>query len=223
MQEKKRLDVIVSFIDDGASIADVGSDHCYVPISAFKAQKIKYAQAIENKKGPYQRMVQEIQKAGLEGKIIPFLSNGLDQLSKRVDTIVIAGMGGKLIKEILQKNENKLDKIETIIVDAHNDRPLLVSYLESIHYHLINNDFFYEGKIAYDVMKWEKGDPEKSYTEQELFFGPLNLLKKGDSWAHYWEKERDRLSSILANEKLPIEEKNKYQSTVENINSAISK
>ena len=53
MQEKKRLDVIVSFIDEGVAIADVGSDHCYVPINAFNGRKVKCAQAIENKKGPY--------------------------------------------------------------------------------------------------------------------------------------------------------------------------
>ena len=157
MQEKKRLDVIVSFIDDGASIADVGSDHCYVPITAFQTKHLKFVQAIENKKGPYGRMAKEIQKAGLEGMILPSLSNGLDYLSKEVNTIVLAGMGGKLIRDILHQNENRLDNIETIIVDAHNDRPLLTSYLESVHYHLVDNDFFYEGKIAYDVMKWSKG------------------------------------------------------------------
>ena len=70
MQEKKRLDVIVSFIDEGATIADVGSDHCYVPINAFNARKVKYAQAIENKKGPYERMLKEIQKANLKDRIV---------------------------------------------------------------------------------------------------------------------------------------------------------
>ena len=87
-------------------------------------------------------MLKEIQKANLKDRIVPSLSSGLDELSKEVDTLIIAGMGGKLIKEILQKNENKLDRIETIIVDAHNDRPILISYLESINYHLIDNDFF---------------------------------------------------------------------------------
>ena len=221
MQEKKRLDVIVSFIDEGASIADVGSDHCYVPINAFNSRKIKYAQAIENKKGPYERMLKEIQKADLKGRIIPSLSDGLDNLSKEVNTLVIAGMGGKLIKEILHKNENKLDNIETIIVDAHNDRPILISYLESIHYHLIDNDFFYEGKIAYDVMKWVKGEPEKPYSEEEIFFGPLNLKKKEDSWIEYWRKEKNRIQDLVSIQSLPKEDKVKYQSILKKINSVL--
>ena len=221
MQEKKRLDVIVSFIDEGAAIADVGSDHCYVPINAFNGRKVKYAQAIENKKGPYERMLKEIQKANLKDRIVPSLSSGLDELSKEVDTLIIAGMGGKLIKEIFQKNENKLDRIETIIVDAHNDRPILISYLESINYHLIDNDFFYEGKIAYDVMKWAKGKTDKPYSEEEVFFGPLNLKKKSGSWIEYWEKERNRIQNLLNLPGLPKEDKTRYQGVLEKINSVI--
>lgn len=221
MQQKKRLDVIVSFIDEGASIADIGSDHCYVPINAFNHRKIKFAQAIENKKGPYERMLREIQKANLGEEIIPSLSNGLDELSKKVDTLIIAGMGGKLIKEILHKNENKLRNIETIIVDAHNDRPILISYLESIGYHLTDNDFFYEGKIAYDVMKWGRGKPQKHYSEEEIFFGPLNLKKKEDSWVEYWRKERERIKNLLDLQDLPIDDKIKYQKILDKINSVL--
>ena len=166
-------------------------------------------------------MLKEIQKANLKDRIVPSLSSGLDELSKEVDTLIIAGMGGKLIKEILQENENKLDRIETIIVDAHSDRPILISYLESINYQLIDNDFFYEGKIAYDVMKWAKGKTDKPYSEEEVFFGPLNLKKKSGSWIEYWEKERNRIQNLLNLPGLPKEDKTRYQGVLEKINTVI--
>lgn len=212
MSGSKRINTIVSFIDNGAKIADVGSDHCQVPIKALNEGKISYAQAIENKNGPYQRMVKEINNNGFKDSIEPSLSSGIDQLSDKVDTLIIAGMGGKLIKSIIQAHENKLCRIKAIIVDAHNDRPLLTEYLENIGYTLEKNSFFFEDGIAYDVMKWNKGKLECPYTQEELFFGPLNLKNKPVDWLKYWDGEYKRIESVLKNNSLPDNAKNHYDS-----------
>lgn len=217
----KRLRTIADMVDYGARIADVGSDHCYVPIMCCKENKIEYAQAIDNKKAPYEKIIKTIKENGLESKIKPSLSDGLDQLDEETDTLILAGMGGKLIISILDKNINKLEHINTIIIDAHNDRYEIIKYLEKIGYKIIQNCFLYEAGIAYDIMKWKKGKAEKEYTEEELKYGPLNLLAKGEDWKRYWLSEKNRIEKILQLEQLPDSKKNEYQKEFESINKIL--
>ncbi len=218
----KRLEAIANMVDFDSSIADIGSDHCYVPIICAKQKKIVFAQAIENKKGPYNRMVNAIKSSGFSSIIEPSLSDGLNELNEKVDSLVIAGMGGKLIISILEKGKEKLDNIKTIITDAHNDRPDLIKYMESIGYHIDKNEFLYEGGIAYDVMKWVKGKPFNPYTDNELVFGPLNLINKSEPWKTYWKNEASRLSNLISNNKLPNNKKDQYQKSINLINEVLN-
>ncbi len=219
----KRLSTIVDMVDNGSKIADIGSDHCYVPILCCKEGKIAFAQAIDNKKGPYERMVKAIENSGYSNMIEPSLSSGLDELDDDVDTLILAGMGGKLIISILEKNLAKLINIKTIIVDAHNDRPELIKFLENNSYHLEKNQFLYEGGIAYDIMKWKKGKSFKTYTEEELIYGPLNLITKSDSWRKYWLNEEQRIANVLSKTDLPIDKRNEYEDKLKSIRNVLEK
>lgn len=219
----KRLSTIVDMVDNGSKIADVGSDHCYVPIFCCKQGKITFAQAIDNKKGPYERMVKAIENSGYSNMIEPSLSSGLDELNKNVDTLILAGMGGKLIISILEKNLAKLINVKTIIVDGHNDRPELIKYLEKSGYHLEKNEFIYEAGIAYDIMKWKKGEPLKPYTEEEFIYGPLNLITKTDSWKKYWLNEERRITDILKNKDLPADKRKECENKIKSIKNVLKK
>lgn len=217
----KRLKTIANMVDYGTKIADVGSDHCYVPIMCCKENKIEFAQAIDNKKAPYEKIIKTIKENDLENKIKPSFSDGLDQLDEEVDTLVLAGMGGKLIIAILNKNISKLEHVNTIIIDAHNDRYEVTKYLEKIGYKIIQNCFLYEAGIAYDVMKWKKGKVEKEYTEEELKYGPLNLLTKSEDWKRYWLLEKNRIEKILQLEQLPGNKRIEYQQELKSINKIL--
>lgn len=216
-----RIEVIASFVDFEANIADIGSDHCKVPILLCKQNKIRFAQAVENKKGPYKRMCKEIEDSGFSNAIKPTLSDGLNDLDECVDTLIIAGMGGKLIISILAKNIKKLANISTIIIDAHNEKYEISSFLMKQGYILADNSFFYDSNKPYDVMKWQKSENRVEYTESELKFGPLNIIRKPQAWVCYWKNEIKRLKSIIEFNELPIEKKNQYIVEVYNIEKAI--
>lgn len=194
----KRLSAIASLVDKDSFIADIGSDHCALPTALFSEGRIKNAFAVENKKGPYSRMKRAIEESGFP--IEPSLSNGLEKLPKEVDTIVLAGLGGPLIVNILSQNERKLETIRTIIIDAHNDKKMVIDFLEKKGFHIVDNIFLIESNIAYDVMKWSKGKPAKPYSELEKEFGPLNLTKRPKEWLLTLEKslrEKERILSLL--------------------------
>ena len=128
-----------------------------------------------------------------------------------------------LIVRYLLIEKRKLINVKTIIVDGHNDRPELVKYLEKSGYHLEKNEFIYEAGIAYDIMKWKKGEPLKPYTEEEFIYGPLNLITKTDSWKKYWLNEERRITDILKNKDLPADKRKECENKIKSIKNVLKK
>lgn len=128
-------------------------------------------------------------------------SSGLSNLPKEVDTVVLAGMGGPLIVRLLSEDPNKLENVQTLIIDAHNERPLVTRFLEKAGYSLFDNIFLIEEGIPYDIMKWKKGKNPSPYTDLEIDYGPLNLQKRPKDWLLALEgnlKEKERILSFLS-------------------------
>lgn len=98
-----RLNKLATMVDQDARIADIGTDHAYLPIELVKSGKVNFAIASDIGKGPLDNAKQDIKEAGLEGKIETRLGAGLETISAKdnIDTIVIAGMGGNLMSQIL--------------------------------------------------------------------------------------------------------------------------
>lgn len=195
----KRLNAIASLVDEGSYIADIGSDHCALPIALFEEKKIQKAFAVENKKGPFERMEKAIKNSGFP--ITASFSSGLSNLPKEVDTVVLAGMGGPLIVRLLSEDPNKLENVQALIIDAHNERPLVTRFLEKAGYSLFDNIFLIEEGIPYDIMKWKKGKNPSPYTDLEIDYGSLNLQKRPKDWLLTLErnlKEKERILSFLS-------------------------
>ena len=99
-----RLMSAAGFVSCGATVVDVGTDHAYIPIWLVKNGVCPGAVAMDINQGPILRAEENIRKFGLETKIRTKLSDGLAALEpNEADTVVIAGMGGILINQILEK------------------------------------------------------------------------------------------------------------------------
>ena len=104
MQLSKRLRAVADFVTPQGRLADVGTDHAYVPICLMEEKKISGAIAMDIVDGPLQRARENIAAHHLETQIETRKSDGLEALRPgEVDTIVIAGMGGLLICRILEQ------------------------------------------------------------------------------------------------------------------------
>jgi tRNA (adenine22-N1)-methyltransferase len=221
MTLSKRLEAVASFVDEGASVADVGSDHAELPIFLLSRGTISFAEAIENKPGPYSVMEKALSRSGFLSHCRLSLSDGVAELDPQVDTVVLAGMGGPLIVRILSSHQEKLGHVKTIIVDAHSERPLVTGALATLGFRLSDNAFFFEAGIAYDIMKWRRSPEAVAYSPQELLFGPLNLRRKPPAWVAYWSGERARLLALIQNPDLPANEKAGYAVKIAKITEAI--
>ena len=212
----KRLRKIASFIPKGAFLSDVGSDHGYLPIALIEEGTINYSQAIENKKGPYTRLVENIERWELSERIFPSFSSGLDELDPRANCLSICGMGGLLIVQILKEHKEKLDIIQSIVVDPHRDEPVVREYLSSIGYKIEEESIILDKGIFYSVMRWVKTNDEVRYNADELALGPINIIDKSDDFLPFLKRKEELLQEI-AKAEVHEEKRKEIQSKIEMI------
>ena len=217
-----RLASVARMVPGDAYLADVGSDHAYLPISLIEKGKISYAQAIDNKMAPFLRMKRNVEDSGLSAHIACSFSSGLDELQPDVDTLAICGVGGLLTCGILEKHQEKLDQIKTIILDPHRDLQAVRKRVAALGYHLVDEEMLYEGKIYYTIMKWEKGAPEKPYTNDELLFGPFVIAKLGETFHDYLLQQQEKINCIL-NDSVPEGKKGPYLELLAQIDTQLKK
>ena len=109
MELSKRLQMIAQMVSEGNRLADIGTDHGYIPIYLLQNGKIPSAIAMDVGKGPLKRAQDHIQAYCFEDKAVCRLSNGFEQYERgEADTAVIAGMGGDLMTKILDNGRSKL-------------------------------------------------------------------------------------------------------------------
>ncbi len=205
----KRLQAAYDFVPEGAVLADVGADHAQLTLSLLEKGKIEWAQATENKVGPFIRMKTAVDKSPCSSHVECTQADGLDKLSSNVDCLAILGMGGRLIVDILRKGEEKLDPIETIVLDPHKDLVLVRESLVELGYKIEDEALVLEGGTYYTIIKAVKGHPEKAYTKAELAFGPVLLQKKGPVFLSFCQENLKKVGKNL-DKGLSEESRRKY-------------
>lgn len=216
-----RLSKVASFIPDGAYLADIGSDHAYLPIYLVEQGRISIAQAIDNKMAPYLRMKNNVNDAGYSAKISCSLSSGLDEVRPDVDCLAICGVGGLLTCQMLEEGKSKLENIKTIVLDPHRDLKAVRERVSALGFHLEDEAMIYEGKIYYSIMKWGSGAPQKKYSLDELEFGPILMRKKEPIFLEWMGIQLKKVSGIL-NMNLSPEKRQYYLDLYRRIKAQIS-
>ena len=212
MKLSKRLQVIYSMVPFGVA-ADVGSDHGKLIITLFQDGKIEKGYAIENKKGPYDRLVKAIEQEGLLDDVVPLFSDGISDLPLCVDTVIIAGMGGLTIVEILKAHLSKLSHVDTIIVDAHNAIPVVRSEITKMGYIIADEKMVEEDGTYYEIIKFIKGEV-KYYSKPEIEFGPILSAQKSALFRNKCQSRIKEIDNLLLHqlpEKRVIELKDEKQ------------
>lgn len=125
-----RLMACAGFVRPGAVMADIGTDHAYLPIWLLKSEKIPYAYASDVKQKPLESAKHNAEKYQVEDRLHTVLGNGLENISDtRVTDIVIAGMGGALIADILKAAPFVRNHQIRLILQPMKDDPQLRLWL----------------------------------------------------------------------------------------------
>jgi tRNA (adenine22-N1)-methyltransferase len=197
----KRLAAVGEFVPKGAFLADIGSDHAYLPVALMLKGKIEFAVAGEVVKGPYDSAKKQVQKNGLKERIIVRLANGLDAIeaTDQITTITIAGMGGSLIRDILEAGtQNKrLTGNERLILQPNIGEQTLRIWLQENQYEIIAEQILEENKKIYEIIVAEKSKKMRMYNEKEIMFGPILLQEKTEIFKSKWQREMKQRKRIV--------------------------
>ena len=193
-----RLATVASFVEQGATLADIGSDHAYLPCYLVQAGRIPKAIAGEVVKGPFESAVRNVRKKGLSDEITVRLGNGLEVIheSDGVDTITIAGMGGPLIASILNDGKEKLQNVKRIITQPNIHALSIREWALQNEWKIVDEQILKEDNKIYEIIVLEKG--EGTYNELEMMVGPYLLERKSDIFIEKWKRESDEWKRVLS-------------------------
>ena len=193
----KRLATVASLIKANMVIADIGSDHAFLPIYLFENNIIKKAYAVDNKVGPLRHAEENIKNAGLNDKIFVYQADGLDELPVDVDCVIIAGMGVDTIVNILEKNIEKIFNLKQLIIQPNTKVHLLRKWINKYKLKILDEqiieDYKYYQIISIDPQN--KGE----YDQNEIYFGPVLMNKINDVFKEYHKDQYFKLVNIYKN------------------------
>ncbi len=194
-QLSKRLEAVASFVTTGNRVADVGTDHGYVPIYLVQTGKVPHAIAMDINKGPLLSADANIKKFGLEKSIETRLSNGLRAyILDEADSVIIAGMGGGLIVDILSESLDKLTGLE-LILSPQSDIELVRRFLCDNHFKIVEEAMLIDDGKYYTIMKATEGECRYDSIE-EYRYGRLLLLAKNPILHIFLDRELEKKMKI---------------------------
>ncbi|ARI77037.1 tRNA (adenine(22)-N(1))-methyltransferase [Halobacillus mangrovi] len=198
----QRLYKVAAYLPEGSHFADIGSDHAYLPCYVCLQDKTARAVAGEVNQGPYESAKNEVTSHSLQDRIDVRLGNGLEVLEvNEVNQIVIAGMGGPLIRDILEAGKEKLGAVQRIIVQPNIDSRSIRRWFLNNGYSLVEESILEESGHIYEILVAEQGDPEQPYDkkqiEKELWLGPYLLKQGGETFWKKCQEELDKKRYVL--------------------------
>ncbi len=167
----KRLLCAASFVEKGASVADIGCDHAYLPIYLIKENIARSVVACDINEGPCETARENIRRQGLSKVISVRCTDGLCGIEDLApDNIVICGMGGDLIFRIISDSEYTRSNKPLLILQAMTKVNELRSSLLENGYNIVNEALVYDDRL-YEVIVCRHDGIKREWSEVELLTG----------------------------------------------------
>jgi tRNA (adenine22-N1)-methyltransferase len=198
MELSERLKMVADMVEPCDLVADIGTDHAYLPIYLYKNGIINRAVAADISKGSCDKAIKNIKAHGLGEHIEVRCGNGLAVFGadECPDTIVIAGMGGMLAIEVL-KSHSCGKNAKRLVLQVQRDIYAVRKYLHTIGYKIIAENMLREGGKYYTAMAAVKGDDEV-YSEADYHFGKILLRNGNKVLKEYIEFEHNKINKVLS-------------------------
>ena len=187
-----RLMSAVSFVRDGAVVADIGTDHGYIPIYLIKNGISPFAYASDVNVMPLEKAKSNARIYGVEDKISFHLSSGLRFVDSGeydgqhpIDDIVICGMGGELIAGIIGESGYAAQKGVRLILQPMTMADKLRSFLAENGFNVTDEKLCTAAGKIYTVICAEYDGERRTLTEEEKILGRHNIMRGGDLFRKY--------------------------------------
>ncbi len=224
----KRLEKVTTYIPEGATIADIGSDHAYLPCYGVQKGIIRHAVAGEVNKGPFDSALSQVKALGLEDQIEVRMGDGLEVISAHeVSVVVIAGMGGQLISNILTRGKDRLPGVERLVLQPNMGAKFIREWLEVNGWVLVNESILEEDEKIYEILVAKRSKNPEKLTEAEKLLGPFLIQEKSETFKKKWKREKNNWERIVRQlqQAIPSDEitkrKNELEKKIEFVTEAI--
>ena len=187
-----RLRTAADMVPKGARLADIGSDHAYLPIALCLENKIECALASDINEGPVRAAVANIHKNGLSDRIVAVRADGLDKTRDfSPNCITVLGMGGELIVSILDKADWVKDEGITLVLQPMTHPEILAKYLAENGFEIIDEKIVRDGgrdDRIYRIISAKFDGIKRSLSDGEALVGRINIDRGDEITAAYIKK-----------------------------------
>lgn len=199
MKISKRLKTISDLLSDNINVIDVGCDHALLDIYLFNNKKNINIIASDIKPGPLEQAKKNIEKYGCKNIKVK-LGNGIETIENDTDTIIISGMGGDTIIDILNNGKDKLSNIKTMVISPQSEWYKTRKFITNLGFVIDDEILVCDKNKYYLIMSFVKG--HKSYNKKELEYGPVLLKNKSLEFTTYYNNMLKEELKIL--NKVPL-------------------
>lgn len=197
MKLTPRLQTIANYVQKNSIVADIGTDHGYIPVYLITNGICDKVIAADINQGPLNSAKNYIQKKGLTDKIDIRLGDGLKVLKpNEVNTAIIAGMGGLLINNILKESSNIAKTIDSFILQPMIAVEDLRRFLINNHFKIMDETLAKEGNKIYEIMYVEHGE---GYVENDIYYevGKKLIENKDPLLEEFLNKKLTKIEKII--------------------------
>lgn len=205
VQLSERLSAIASFVPKGSRVIDVGTDHAYIPIYLVETGLATTCLATDINKGPLEKAQKNILAHGISC-IELMQTNGVEGItSDKGDVLMISGMGGYLIVDILKRGSVLVKNLKRMILQPQQDIEEVRKYLHSIGFCIVDENFVKDEDKYYTIIVAQPG--EEQYAKvYEYLYGRCLIEKKlpvFKEWVKMKLKKQEGIYEALQNQDSP--------------------
>lgn len=198
MELKGRLLMIASFVPKCSCLCDVGTDHAYIPVYLVQKGICDKALAMDINEGPIEAANENIRHFGLINKIETRLGSGLEPLnSGEADVVVIAGMGGILIKDILEASLEKAKLVKTIILQPMNAIEVLREWLYENGFEITDEALINEEAKIYNALSVKWTGAKADYEVIDCYIGKHLVEKGGSLFENFIKRKINQANRVI--------------------------
>lgn len=199
MELKGRLKAIAGEVQTCDIVSDIGTDHAYIPIYLVGNRICRKAIATDVREGPIRIAQKNINEHRLENLIETRVGDGLIPIRpEEIDTVIIAGMGGLLIRDILEESMDKARKATRLILQPMNAIEVVREWLYKNGFQISSEILAGEGNKIYNIMsaRWTGEPTEKD--QVYYYIGEKLIERKDPLLEKYINRKIRQFDSIIS-------------------------
>lgn len=199
MDISKRIEFIMENLENVETLADIGTDHGYVPLMALERQICNKAIACDINKDPLDKARLNAILEGVGDELEFRLGGGFEPLNvNEVNEVVIAGMGGNLIRDILEADIEKVKSVDYLILVPAQNPEVLREYLYKNNYEIIKEDLCFDEGIYYELFKVRRAEGHATELDSIYYeISPVLLRSRNPLMKDYLQFKLNEYNRIL--------------------------